>query len=196
MHRYGWRAAVKRLFVGILLSLVSGCPVHAAAIPAKYDFQFRKWSSVYMPMVDYRLLKAQCWQESRFVVNAVSPVGAMGLCQFMPGTWKDTKQALGYPSYASAFAPDLSIQAAAFYMGKMRSIWKAPRPETDRHSFALASYNGGAGNMIKAQKLANNSPLWPPVAAELHRVTGHNSKETITYVERIWGFYRSLVISG
>lgn len=183
-------------YVLALLLLFSSNIWAASTIPSTYDIQFRKWTSIYMPGVDYRLLKAQCWQESRFVIMAKSPVGAMGLCQFMPGTWNDVKTALKFPPNTSAYVPELSIQAGAYYMGKMRNMWKAPRPEMDRHSFALASYNGGAGNILKAQKLANNSPLWQPVAEQLPKVTGKDfSRETIGYVDRIWNFYRQLVLS-
>jgi len=148
-----------------------------------------------MPAVDWRLLKAQCYTESHFVERAVSPVGAAGLCQFMPATWAETTRALRVSPTASIFDPSLSIQAAAFYMGKMRAVWKAPRPEYDRHSLALASYNGGAGNIIKAQRAAGGSNMWPPISAALPKITGKHAAETQNYVSRIWDSFRLLSLS-
>ena len=140
-----------------------------------------------MPGVDWRILKAQCWQESRFKTEAVSPVGAMGLCQFMPGTWDQVSEQLRFPSGASAFAPKLSIEAAAFYMGRLRAQWSAPRPEQDRHSLALASYNGGLGNILVAQTLCGGANLYPRIITCLPDVTGRHSRETIGYVEAFGG---------
>lgn len=162
----------------------------------KYDFQFWKSSKAYLPSVDWRLLKAQCYQESRLKADAVSPVGAMGLCQFMPGTWAEVEDDLNFPPDANAFAPDLSIEAAAFYMGRLRRMWSSPRPEADRHSLALASYNAGAGHLLKAQALCGGGNLYAEIIQCLPDVTGRHSKETITYVDRIWGYWTRLVIGG
>lgn len=49
-----------------------------------------------MPGVDWRLLKAQYYQESHLKPNAVSPVGAAGVAQFMPATWRQISRELGY----------------------------------------------------------------------------------------------------
>lgn len=155
--------------------------------PRKYDLSFKKWSGMYNPSLPWYWLKAQCYQESLLKPNAVSPVGAKGLCQFMDFTAKDEMKKLGVEG-GDVFNPALNIQMAASYMKQLRNIYKAPRPEYDRHSLAMASYNAGAGNIIKAQKLAGNSLLWEPTKDKLHLVTGHHSNETKTYVERIWEF--------
>ncbi|MCH2276991.1 transglycosylase SLT domain-containing protein [Thalassospira sp.] len=147
-----------------------------------------------MPGLDWRLLKAQCWQESRFREGAVSPVGAMGLCQFMPGTWKQISGQMNMPANASAFAPELSIEAAAYYMAKLRSQWSAPRPEYDRHSLALASYNAGLGNLLTAQTLCGGANLYPRIVTCLPEVTGRHSRETISYVDHIWRFWKLMLL--
>lgn len=169
-------------------------PVVKGLFSNKYDLQFIKATSDYMPGVDWKLLKAQCYQESRFDPRAVSPVGAMGVCQFMPGTWKDQEKALGLVG-ENPFNADRNIQFAGRYMGILRKTWSSKRPETDRHNLAMASYNGGAGNILKAQKLCGGPPLYEDIIACLPRVTGKtNSKETITYVIKIREFHRQLVV--
>lgn len=180
--------------IAILCALIFSGPVLAqgSTIPSKYDFLFIAYTEKYMPGVDPDLLKAQCWQESRFKERAVSPVGAMGLCQFMPGTFRDVSSSLKFPVGASAFDPALSVQSAAFYMAGLRRTWSAKRPEEDRHNLAMASYNAGAGNLIRAQKLSGGSPYYRDIILNLPKVTGKHSKETSDYVIRIRGFHAKL----
>lgn len=153
-----------------------------------YDVSIRKWASVYTPSYPWYWNKAQLKAESNLDTNATSPVGAMGLGQFMPDTWMQVKKELGLCTNAKAYTAPLNIQAHAYYMSKLRSMFKKDRPEYDRHSLALASYNAGQGNVFKAQALAGNTLLWTPTSRQLHKVTGKHHKETITYVNRIWKY--------
>lgn len=147
-----------------------------------------------MPSVDWRLWKAQVKAESAFKAGAVSPVGAMGLSQIMPATFAEIGQRSGIKG--NPFDPEVNIMAGAFYMARQRAAFKFPRPDFERHNLALASYNAGVGNIIRAQKLAGNPPEWQPVADKLHLVTGRHSKETINYVSKIRAFHRAMLISG
>lgn len=155
-----------------------------------YDASIRKYSTLYNPEIPWKWLKAQLIAESGLDANAVSPVGAKGLGQFMPATWEQMQRELGFS--ASRSNPVLNIQASAYYMYKLRSQFRAPRPEVDKHSLAMASYNAGLGNVLKAQSLAGGSLLYCPMASKLHLVTGHHSKETITYVQRVWNYVGKL----
>lgn len=165
----------------------------ASSFPDRYDRAFAKSAGRYLPGVDWRLLKAQCWQESRLVADAISPVGATGLCQFMPGTWDSVARNLDMPPGASALAPKLSIEAAAFYMGRLRAEWSAPRPEYDRHSLALASYNAGLGHLLTAQTLCGGAASYDRIVTCLPDVTGRHSTETLTYVANIWRWFKMMV---
>ena len=168
----------------------------AGSFPDQYNSDFRKSTGHYMPGVDWRLLKSQCWQESRFKTEAISPVGAMGLCQFMPGTWNQVAGELDFPANASAFAPELSIEAAAYYMGRLRAQWSAPRPETDRHSLALASYNSGLGNILAAQTKCDGANGYQQIIHCLPQVTGAHSRETINYVDHVWRYFKIMLLGG
>lgn len=160
----------------------------------QYDFEFKKYQKMYLPAYDWRLIKAQCWQESRFRLDALSPVGARSICQFMPGTFKDVQDQLGLPM-ANPWDPKLNIMFASFYMSRLNSFWKFERPHTDRVSLALASYNAGAGHLVKAQKLCGGSVYYGDIVRCLPKVTGHHSKETIGYVTNIWGFFILLLVN-
>jgi soluble lytic murein transglycosylase-like protein len=83
-----------------------------------YDLSIRKWNSIYNPEIPWYWAKAQLAAESALKPNAVSPVGAKGLGQFMPDTWNDMERELGFNG--SEFTPVLSIQAHAYYMKKLR----------------------------------------------------------------------------
>jgi len=172
----------------VMATVWGSLPASANALRTNvYDLQIRKWNSFYTPSLPWYWNKAQLVAESNLNPNAVSPVGAMGLGQFMPATWKDVSKQLGFGE-ATAFAPALNIQAHAYYMRQLRSQFKRERPEWDRHSLALASYNAGLGNVLKAQQKGGNSLLYKPMAKALPLVTGRHSKETLTYVDRIWSY--------
>jgi hypothetical protein len=170
-----------------LLGLLLSASSWASLFPDDWDGEFRSATEVFLPLgTDWRLLKAQCWQESRLQPLAVSPVGAFGLCQFMPGTASEVGSAINAP-LDSFWLPEVSIRAAGFYMGRLHRTWSAPRPAMDRYMIAAASYNAGAGHLIKAQRLCGGGNLYGQIIPCLPQVTGHHSAETIDYVEKIIG---------
>jgi membrane-bound lytic murein transglycosylase F len=172
----------------LFVYLLHGSSANAASLyDTKYDFDFEKYTEMYMPIVDWRILKAQCFAESSFRESVVSPVGAQGLCQFMPATWTEVSTLLGIEG--SPFDTTVNIQFAAFYMKRQRAKWTSPRPEFDRHSLAMASYNAGFGNIYSAQKRCDLSPFYDKIIVCLPAVTGEHSKETIGYVDKIWNYY-------
>lgn len=135
---------------------------------------------------DWRIAKAQLIAESSLDPEAVSPVGAKGLAQFMPSTWVDAISSGAVKVSASPFDPEYAIKAYLWYMSKMLHFWSWPRPNWDRISLALASYNAGSGNILKAQKAAENNTLYNPIIEKLHYVTGDYAEETSGYVKRVW----------
>jgi hypothetical protein len=78
--------------------------------------------------------------ESRYNPKARSQVGAMGIAQFMPNTWKDVTK--GDPT-ASPWNPEDSIKYGTKYLGQMLNQTGG---DIDK---ALAAYNWGIGNVKK-----------------------------------------------
>lgn len=151
----------------------------------EFDHDFEQATEVFLPPgFDPLLLKAQCYQESRLEPLAVSPVGAAGLCQFMPGTWREVENALGVTP-SDIWIPEESIRAAAWYMGKLHRTWSAKRPAMDRYMLAAASYNAGAGNIIKAQRVCGGPVRYADIIPCLPQVTGDHATETAGYVHLI-----------
>ena len=143
----------------------------------RYDSLIAYYSS--MKQIDWLLLKAQIKAESAFNPDAVSPVGAMGLCQFMPGTWKEWED--GTPGIQPVQVgaklidprdPEDAIQAQAFYMRWLLDLFAGDEQKT------LAAYNWGPTNVRKAvqAKGAEWSSLLPD--------------ETQKYVARIQQYKR------
>jgi hypothetical protein len=84
------------------------------------------------------LLQALIWQESRFTIDARSPVGAYGLTQIMPGTASD----LGInPEYFSS--PYLQVHGGARYLAAQLDTFDG------NIIFALAAYNAGPGRVFE-----------------------------------------------
>ncbi|MGB3503088.1 MAG: lytic transglycosylase domain-containing protein [Mesorhizobium sp.] len=69
------------------------------------------------------------WKESRFDAGAVSPAGAQGIAQFMPGTAK-------MRGLADPFDPEQAIPASAKYLSEMRTSF-------GNLGLAAAAYNSG-----------------------------------------------------
>lgn len=148
----------------------------------EYDQIIKDACKEHLPSIDWRMIKAQFWQESKFNPRATSPVGAMGIAQIMPDTW--LRFGKGDPYNAQD-----SINAGIDCMANLLGQWSRPRPDIDRICLALASYNAGLGHILKAQKLSGDKALYGEIIERLPSVTGDHSKETIQYVERILGYW-------
>lgn len=113
---------------------------------SKWDNLFQKHAP--SARLDWRLIAAQCYQESCFDPKAHSWAGACGLMQIMPSTAKF----LGLP-LSDIYQPEANIAAATRYMGTLMQDFKDIPSPSDRICFALASYNGGKGHIRDAMAL-------------------------------------------
>lgn len=157
---------------------------------AQYDKQIRSAWGRYLPQYDWGVGWAQIQQESAGDPNARSPVGALGLAQFMPLTWEDMKRASVVPLDASPRDARHAIQAQAFYMSQLSRFWSSPRPDSDRLRLALASYNAGAGNIHKSQVECGNPSGYAAIMSCLPMITGRHAAETLGYVPHIEKHYK------
>lgn len=126
---------------------------------------------------------AQIHTESRWSPDAVSPVGARGLAQFMPATERwingvypelNTSRepvsgalASGRSAPAGAMNPAWAIRALVTYD---RWLWDRITAADDcqRMAMVLSSYNGGLGWLYKDQRLAASASGSGPESADLH----------------------------
>lgn len=75
------------------------------------------------------------WKESRFDIEAVSPVGAQGVAQFMPYTAKER-------GLADPFDPEQAIPASADFLADLRAAF-------GNWGLAAAAYNGGPDRVAR-----------------------------------------------
>jgi membrane-bound lytic murein transglycosylase MltF len=145
---------------------------------------FRKYGDRYD--VDWMLMAAQGYQESRLNQEARSPVGAIGVMQVMPATGQDM-------NVGDITQADANIHAGVKYMRFMvdRYYEREPMTKLDKVLFAFAAYNCGPGRVAQLRKEAAKRGLDPNVW--FHNVEyiaeekiGH---ETVTYVGNIYKYY-------
>lgn len=172
--------------VGLALALLSlPSLADASQFPDRYDRDIIRSVSKWWPRhTGWQWWKSQLYQESLLRPDAVSPVGARGLAQFMPGTWNQIAAELGV-GHLSPHLAKPAINAGAYYMRKLARGWSSPRPDLDRWDLARASYNAGFGNILKAQTACGNPNLYADIMLCLQAITGRHSRETHTYVARI-----------
>ena len=117
-----------------------------------YDDMVKKYARQYG--LDWRLITAQMYQESKFQPQATSWVGARGLMQIMPTTGHE----LGF---TDLYDPEESIHAGVKYMSQLVSRLDPQIPVEERTRFALAAYNVGYGHVLDARRLAREKG-WNP----------------------------------
>lgn len=112
---------------------------------------------------DWRLVAAQCYQESGFDPNAVSWAGASGLMQLMPSTAAQ----MGLKKEL-IFKPAENIAAATRYISHLQNVFKSVPDPMERIMFVLGAYNAGPGHIQDAQALARkygrNANSWSDVS--------------------------------
>lgn len=153
-------------------------------LTSEFDELIKLAATKYLPDYDWSLYKAQLIQESTLNPYAVSPVGARGIAQFMPKTWKEWRIKSGYPGH-SAEHPEAAIFTGACYMAHLIGQWYSPRPAIDRYMLAAASYNSGLGDILKAQKVAGMAVSYRLIMQALPKVEPDHAGETIDYGKKI-----------
>jgi membrane-bound lytic murein transglycosylase MltF len=110
------------------------------------DF-FRKYGDKYE--LDYLLMMAQGYQESRLDQNVKSPVGAIGVMQVMPATGKEL-------NVGDITQLEPNIHAGVKYIRFMMKQYyeNEPMDSLNKGLFAFASYNAGPGRISQLRRQA------------------------------------------
>lgn len=109
-------------------------------VPAEYESWVRQ-SAGTCDEVNGPLLAAQIEQESNWDPNAVSPIGAQGIAQFLPGTWAAYGTDANGNGSTDPFDPPDAIIAQGRYMCDLAGqIADVP---ADRTTAMLWAYNAG-----------------------------------------------------
>ncbi|MFN0181029.1 MAG: transglycosylase SLT domain-containing protein [Gemmatimonadales bacterium] len=174
--------------MGWLAVLLVAGPLEAQRVADRYDQTFRKYSKRYFGVgFDWRIFKAQGMTESRLDPNATSPVGARGVMQLMPSTFREIQSK--NPEWASVDDVEWNIAAGIFYDRQLWRQWRDAVDDADHHRFMFGSYNAGRIPILTAQRLARERQLdprgWGAIEQVAPEVPRWRHRETVDYVGRI-----------
>ena len=145
---------------------------------------FRKYSDRYR--VDYLLMAAQGYQESRLNQGARSPVGAIGIMQIMPETGKLLK-------VGDITELEPNIHAGVKHMRSLRDAYfeNEPMDDLNKALFTFAAYNAGAGRVRQLRREAEKRGLDPNIwFGNVEQIASERiGRETVTYVANIFKYY-------
>jgi membrane-bound lytic murein transglycosylase F len=110
-----------------------------------FDELLKKYAKQYE--LDWRLMSALAFEESRFRPSAQSWAGAQGLFQVMPATGLE----LGF---SDLYDVEVNIHAGTRQMYRLIERLNPEIPFEERVRFALAAYNAGWGHVQDARRLA------------------------------------------
>ena len=145
---------------------------------------FEKYGDQYS--VDYLLMAAQGYQESRLDQSVKSRVGAVGVMQVMPATGKEL--AVGDISRTEP-----NIHAGVKYFRFMMDQYykNEPMDELNKGLMTLASYNAGPGRIRQLRRETASRGLDPNRwFGNVERVVSERiGRETVQYVSNIYKYY-------
>ncbi len=140
--------------------------------PLEYEKSIIEYSDIYN--VDPNLVAAVINTESKFIVDASSSKGAIGLMQIMPDTGKWIAEKLELSNFNEEIIadPEMNIRMGTWYLKKLSEDFNGD------YILVLAAYNGGPGNVTK----------W--LEDEKYSIDGENLhkipfKETKSYVQKV-----------
>ncbi|HYT09747.1 MAG TPA: NlpC/P60 family protein [Mycobacteriales bacterium] len=126
------------------------------------------------PNLTESVLAAQLFQESGFDPRVVSPVGAQGIAQFMPGTWAAHGRDENGDGRADPFDPQDAVPAAARYDTAIAA--QVAGVPGDRTALMLAAYNAGPAAVLAYQGV----PPYQETQAYVRRILDLASEWALT----------------
>ena len=159
--------------------------LHVSAL-SPYDDIVKKYSG--MAGIDWRLLSAIIYQESRFNMATTSSHNAKGLMQILEST-------AAHFGVADVLDPDSNVKAGTLYFNHLLKEYRGDgMDELNAIKFALGAYNAGNGRIAECRKMADSLGLdrnqWEDVAAAFDSVPGFSGRnQTRQYVINVLGSY-------
>ena len=154
--------------------------------------------------LDWRLLAAMGYQESKWDPGAVSFTGVRGLMQM-------TEDTAAMMRAGDRNDPRSSIFGGAKYLARLQKVMPRRIPEPDRTWLAVAAYNVGLGHLedarILAQRQGKNPDKWEDVRGFLPLLSQERwytqtkrgyarGWEPVRYVENVQSYLNILQVAG
>lgn len=159
----------------------------------RYDPIFRKYTKRYFGIgYDWRVFKAQGMAESDLHADATSHVGARGIMQLMPSTYKTI--ASRRTEFGAINDPEWNIAAGIMHDRYLWRLWEKDVTEAERRAFMFGAYNAGEGTINRARSAARAASLedhrWQSIEHVAPGVQRWRYRETLGYVKKIEENYR------
>ncbi|WP_346871477.1 lytic transglycosylase domain-containing protein [Clostridium sp. UBA5119] len=147
--------------------------------PLEHEKSIIEYSDMYN--VDPNLVAAVINTESKFVVDASSSKGAIGLMQIMPSTGEWIARQLNIENFSIEMLKneDVNIEMGCWYLNYLKNQLKYTNE-------MLAAYNGGIGNVCKWLQ----DPRYSKDGEVVHTIP---FKETVNYIEKVVVVYNEYV---
>jgi len=145
---------------------------------------FRKYAQRYD--MDYLLMMAQGYQESRLDQQAKSAVGAIGVMQVMPATGKDMNT-----GDIAQLEPNIHAGVKYIRFVQDQFFRDEPMDALNKTLFSFAAYNAGPGRIQQLRAAAAKRGLNPNVWMNNVELLAAQKigAETVTYVSNIYKYY-------
>jgi membrane-bound lytic murein transglycosylase F len=141
--------------------------IDASALAADIRTELPQWRALFHDAqektgIEWRLLAAVAYQESKWDPDATSESGVRGLMQLT----EETARQLGI---RDRLDPALAVLGAARYLRDLKAKLPARIEEPDRTWLALAAFNIGIGHLEDARVLAQKQKLNPDHWSDVKR---------------------------
>ncbi len=151
-----------------------------------YTSLFKKYGKSFQ--LDWKLLAAQAYQESRLDHTKKSPRGAVGLMQILPSTAHNPPIKI-----SNIHQPENNVHAGAKYLAYLRQHYFSREHYTPQEqiNFSLAAYNMGPAKLKSLQQRAKKLQLNPYVwFSHMEQIAlRYVGREPVRYVANIYKYY-------
>lgn len=158
----GTLATIPLMIVPLMMAGGEGDDQAAAlsGVPAEYLAAVMKAGSICKEITP-SLIAAQIEAESGWDPKAVSPTGAQGIAQFMPGTWKTNGIDANNDGKADPFNPDDAIASQGAFMCALVEIvtgyTRSGQADGNTIDLALAAYNAGVSLRLLKHRITSHA---------------------------------------
>ena len=180
---------LKALVVGLFVLAAGSYAVYNSEwFQKKYLYPFPYQNLVYQYSLEHNLdpflVAGLIRTESKFVPQAVSPIGALGLMQIMPETGQWLAGQIGRRDFQvqDLTDPETNIAFGTWYLASLK------REFQDNEVLALAAYNGGRGNVRQWMRQYD----WDMSFQDIRQIPFRETREYVTKVLRNKRRYQEL----
>ncbi|HZJ82831.1 MAG TPA: lytic transglycosylase domain-containing protein [Clostridia bacterium] len=171
----------RKILLWLILFIIAGMSLYwfsqssymkRRTYPLEYKEDIVRYSKEYD--LDPHLIMGMVWVESKFNPEATSPKNAKGLMQIIPSTGQWIAEQLGQDDYEEGllYDPETNIKFGTWYFAYLLRVFDG------NIEVAIASYNGGMGNVMKWLK----DPRYSDDGEHLKDIPFN---ETRNYLERV-----------